>query len=138
MSLRRLLVPGALLACGAVLAACGEDDFENQPRPAATIELGARVSEGRVEVSPSKASAVGAGLANFTVSNQSDQPVSLTLDGPTEAVGDPIPPGGVGDLKAELAQGKYEVGAGEESDALADTLRVGAPRPSSQNDLLLP
>lgn len=138
MSLRRLLAGGALLACGLVIAACGEDDFENLPRPAAPIEIGARVSDGRIEVSPSKASAVGAGLANITISNQSDQQISLTLEGPTDAVGDPVPPGGVGSMKAELAEGEYEVTAGEESDARPDLLSVGPDRPSSQNDLLLP
>jgi hypothetical protein len=86
-------------------------------------------------VSPGK---VGAGLVNFTISNQSEDPAAFTLTGPTDAASEPIPPGGVGSLKAELAEGTYEAEAGDESNARPGTLEVGPERPTSQNDLLLP
>jgi hypothetical protein len=121
------------------LAACGEDDFPNEPRPPAPISVTAKVDSKRVVVSPKS---FGAGLVDFTVSNQSDDPVRLTLVGPEpddNASSAEIPPdGGVGDLKAELVEGDYEVNAGDRSSARPASLEVGPQRESSQNDLLLP
>ncbi|MGH2953268.1 MAG: hypothetical protein ACRDK9_04490 [Solirubrobacterales bacterium] len=123
----------AMLAAGA--AGCGSDDFENDPRPATPVEVTARVDEREVAVQPSQ---VGAGLVTVTISNQSRDPVILTLDGPTVAAADQIPPGGVGNMKADLDEGEYEVTAGEASDAREGQLAVGPDRPTSQNELLKP
>ena len=141
MGVRRRLIAalgaGATLALG--LGGCGgEDDFENEPRPARPIELTAMVNDREVQVSPSQPPEVGAGLATITISNQSGEPVALTLVGPTDEASDPIPPGSVGSMKIELAEGEYEVTGGEESDARESLLVVGPDRESSQNDLLLP
>jgi hypothetical protein len=132
---RRLVVPAAALAAATGVAACGSDDFENEPRPAPPIELTARISDTDVDISPSK---VGGGPATITVSNQSRQPASLVLEGPTDAVGPELPPGAIGELKATLDEGAYEVSGGPESDAREGTLEVGPQRASSQNELLLP
>ena len=133
---RRLVAPlgaTALLAAGAL--GCGSDDFENEQRAATAIEITARVDDRRVVVSPTD---VGAGLANLTISNQSPDPVILTLEGPTDVAADEIPPGGVGNMKAPLAEGEYEVTGGESSNARAANLVVGPERPSAQNELLKP
>lgn len=135
---RRLFAGSVALVAAVGLGACGEDDFENEPRPAAPIEITALVSKSKVKVSPSTAARVGAGIATITISNQSQDPAELTFDGPTDAASDPIPPGGVGSMKIELEQGDYSVSAGEGNDAREGDLSVGAPRESSQNDLLLP
>jgi hypothetical protein len=133
---RRLVIPlGAAAALAAGAAGCGSDDFENEPRPATPVEVTARVDDREVAVSPAK---VGAGIVTFTISNQSPDPVVFTLDGPTDAAADQIPPGGVGNMKAELAEGDYEVSAGEASDAREGQLAVGPPRETSQNELLKP
>ena len=132
---RRLAVSAAALAAATGVGACGSDDFENEPRPAPPIELTARISDSDVDISPSK---IGGGPANITVSNQSRQPASLVLEGPTDAVGPELPPGAVGELKATLDEGDYEVSGGPESDAREGTLEVGPERASSQNELLLP
>jgi hypothetical protein len=127
-----------LAVAGLAVSGCGEDDFANEPRPAAPIVVTAKVGSDRVLVSPDR---FGAGLVNITVSNQSDDPVRLTLVGPEPAdnvQGDDIPPLGVGNLKASLSEGDYEVNAGERSDAEPAQLRVGPPRESSSNELLLP
>jgi hypothetical protein len=127
-----------LALAGLAVSGCGEDDFANEPRPAAPIVVTAKVGSDRVLVSPDR---FGAGLVNITVSNQSDDPVRLTLVGPEPAdnvQGDDIPPLGVGNLKASLSEGDYEVNAGERSDAEPAQLRVGPPRESSSNELLLP
>lgn len=139
MSLRRRVsATAAALAATLGVGACGEDDFENEPRPAAPIEISARISDEEVLISPSKPPTVGAGLATITISNQSQDPISLTLEGPTDEASDPIPPGTTGSMKAELAEGEYEVTGGEESGAREDLLVVGPERASSQNQLLLP
>lgn len=128
------------MAVGAValLAAatgCGSDDFENEPRPATPVEVTARIDQREVAVSPAK---VGAGIVTFTISNQSPDPVIFTLDGPTDAAANQIPPGGVGNMRAELEEGDYEVNAGEPSDARETVLAVGPARETSQNELLKP
>ena len=72
----------ALAAIGLTAAGCGSEDHPNEPRPAKPIEVTARVDNEVVEVSPSD---FGAGLTVFTISNQSDEAVALTLDGPVAA-----------------------------------------------------
>ena len=86
-------MPVAALAVALAISACGEDDFENDPRPPAPIELTALITDGEVKVSPSTAGAVGAGLATFTISNQSSDPGALILEGPTDEASDEILPG---------------------------------------------
>lgn len=128
----------AALALAMAAAGCGSEDFANDPRPAAPVGLTAKVDSKEIVVSPAK---LGAGLVNITVSNQSEDPVSLTLVGPgpeDNIEGDEVPPGGVGDVKASLSEGDYEVNGGERSDAKPAEIKVGPPRPSSSDELLLP
>jgi hypothetical protein len=137
---RRARGAGCAAVVGAVvLAGCGgEDDFANDPRPAAPIVVTAKIDDQQVVVSPGQ---FGAGLVNFTVANQSDDPVSLTLVGPApedNKESSEIPPGGVGSLKAELAEGDYEVNAGERSDSKPAQVTVGPERPSSSDELMMP
>jgi hypothetical protein len=131
----RFAAPALAIAAAIGVGACGEDDFENDPRPPASIELTARISDKQVVVSPG---AVGAGPATITISNQGADPATLTLEGPTDVLGSEIPPGAVGSLKADLEEGEYEVSGGPGSPARPGTLEVGTARASSQNDLLLP
>jgi len=121
-----------------IVSGCGADDFENNPRPPAPVELTAKVDDESVLLSPAK---VGAGLVVITVSNQSRDSINLTLVGPTPddgAEGAEIAPGGVGSLKAELVEGEYEINAGETSNVDEAQLTVGPERETSQNELLLP
>ena len=129
------MVAAAALCASMLLAACGEDDFKNEPRPASPIELSALINDRQVVVSPAN---VGAGLVSITVSNQSRDPATLTLTGPNDIASSQILPGNTGELKGELKEGDYEVSAGDDSAARDDTLTVGPERASSQNDLLLP
>ena len=136
---RAVAATGTVALVAVPLAGCGEDDdFANEERPAAPIVVTAKVDSQKVAVSPRE---FGAGLVNFTVSNQSDDPVTLTLVGPApednEESGE-IPPGGVGNLKASVAEGDYEINGGDRSDAKPAQVTVGADRPSSKDDLLLP
>lgn len=129
----------ALAAFPALFAGCGGDsDFANDPRPAAPIVVTAKVDDEKVAISPQD---FGAGLVNITVSNQSPDPVSLTLVGPgpqdNQESGE-IPPGGVGNLKAEMSEGDYEINGGDRSDARPALITVGPERASSKDSLLLP
>ncbi len=135
---RRLVASLAALTAALAVASCGgEDDFENNPRPAAPIELTARISDETVDVSPNAAKQVGAGLATITISNQSRDPAVLVLDGPTEERSGEIVAGGTGDMKVDLEEGDYTVST-EDGGAREGHLRVGPERKTSQNDLLLP
>ena len=131
------MAPLAALVAAFTLAACGEDDFENDPRPAAPIEVTARIADDVVNVSPSKTGDIGAGLATITISNQSQEPATLVLTGPTDEQSGEIVAGGTGDMKVALKEGDYTVSTveGGQKDA---TLVVGPDRKTSQNDLLLP
>lgn len=129
----------ALVAAPLALAGCGsDDDFANEPRPAAPIVVTAKVDSKKVVVSPGE---FGAGLVNFLVSNQSEDPVSLTLVGPApedNTVSSEIPPGTNGTLKATVVEGDYEVNGGERSDAKPAQITIGPARASSKDNLLLP
>ena len=117
-----------------VLTACGEDDFENNPRPAAPISLSARIGDSGVSLGPEE---VGAGLATITISNQTDDPATLVLEGPTDESSDEVVAGGTGSMKIELKEGEYQVSNGSTGTGVTD-LKVGPERESSQNELLLP
>lgn len=134
---RRLLAAAAVPLAALVLAACGEDEFANDPRPAAPIELSGLINDKVVKVSPSRARKVGAGLASIVVSNQSDEPAAFVLEGPTEGATDEIQPGGTGTLRINLKQGEYVV-ATDAGGPRETILTVGPPRPSASNELLLP
>lgn len=129
-----VLASVAALAAGGV-AGCGADDHPNEPRLPAPIEVTAKVDDERIDVQPSK---FGAGLVVMTISNQSADPVSVAVEGPTGGTGPTIAPGQPGNFKFDFEEGEYVVSAGEDSAARDALLTVGPERASSQNDLLLP
>jgi hypothetical protein len=132
-----MIAPVAACLAALVLTACGSESFENNPRPPAPIALSARISDQEVSLSPNTAKAVGAGLATITISNQTNDPTKLLLEGPTDQSSSEIVAQGTGDMKLNLEQGDYKVSAAD-SSARETRLSVGPERPSSQNDLLLP
>ena len=132
----RLVLPAGLAVLALAPTGCGSDDHPNEPRPPTPFEVSALVGEDRVVVSPRQ---FGAGLAVFSISNQTDDIAQLALEGPTEAVSEPIEPGGVTDsFEVPMQEGAYEASAGEESRARPAQLLVGPERKSSQDELLLP
>ena len=124
------------LAAGAVVVAgCGSEDFPNEPRPPAPVELSARIDNGGVEVAPGE---IGAGLATITISNQADDDVTLNFAGPgDDRETNQIPAGGVSSIKLALEQGDYVVEP-DVSSISSGNLAVGPERESAQNELLLP
>jgi hypothetical protein len=133
----------AVLAAGvsAVLGVgCGSQDFKHKPRPPVPIELTGVIQESKVTVSPNR---VGAGPVQITVSNQTKDSHTLTLEGLSvrERVG-PINPLDTATIQKTLAPGRYQVRAGS-SVAVTHEIRpaelvIGKPRPDSNDKLLLP
>jgi hypothetical protein len=132
---------GCALAGVAVLgiAGCGDDEHANHERPAATINVTAAIAGGRIHVSPRT---FGAGPIRLIISNQMPAEQELTFEtadgdtGVTQTTA-PIPPAGTATLEVVPAEGAYEVSTGDgETEPVA--VKVGAPRPSAQNELLQP
>jgi hypothetical protein len=135
---KRLRIGVALLAGGLVVSGCGSDDsYKNNPRPPAPINVTAFVGAKRISVSPA---AFGAGPIVVIVTNQSTSSQDVTFQTPTgdlnQSTG-PINPGDTGQLKLDVAQGRYVVKAGDEAIRPA-SVSVGPERRSAQNDLLQP
>jgi hypothetical protein len=132
------------LGAATFVAACGggEDDYANKSRPPEPIVISAAISNDKVSVSPRR---FGAGPVTLIVSNQTDDAQKVTLEtdelggtqsGTRQRTG-PINPGDTASIKADLRTGSYRVAVeGDGIDAAA--VRVGRPRPSSQNELLQP
>ena len=134
------------------VSGCGSGThFANEPRPAAPINLSVYINNARVSLSPAS---VGAGEVIFIVTNQADKAESLTIHpagngSQSLASTGPINPQATGQVAVDISQpGDYKVTtattAGTDA-ALASqrsieaaSLRVGAPRPSSSNQLLQP
>ena len=130
-------------AAGLTLAACGEDDFENEARPPVPVQLTGVITPQKVTISPAE---VGAGPVVITVSNQDDAAHTITLesaDGGTirEQVG-PINPLDTAELQRTLTTGRYTVAAGSEAATPREikpaTLVIGEERKSGSDELLLP
>jgi hypothetical protein len=125
-----------------VLAGCGgdDDDFANNPRPPAPIELTGVITKQKVTVSPDR---VGAGPIVLIVSNQSEDSRTLTLEGEQvrERVG-PIAPLDTAQIQRTLRPGRYEVKAGSERALAREiepaALAIGKERKSSSGETLLP
>src|SRR3954453_20444263 len=109
---RKTRVSGAIafLAAGTLIAlasGCGGGGFENKPRPPVPIELTGVIQPDKVTVSPNK---VGAGPVLITISNQTNEAHTVTLEGDTvkERLG-PVQPEDTASIQKTLARGKYEV-----------------------------
>jgi hypothetical protein len=138
-------VGGRVLATfGAVamlLLGCGDDDFDNQPRAPVRLELSGVVQTDRVTVSPSRN--LGAGPFEITLSNQTDDPHTITLEG--ESIVDragSVEPGNTLTIRRTLEPGSYELRAGSEQAVRKEiepaVIDIGAERRDSNSDLLLP
>jgi hypothetical protein len=131
----------AAVAAAALAAGCGEDDFENEPRPPVPLELSGVIQDDKVTVSPSRN--IGAGPFVITISNQTDAEKTVTLEGQslTEEIG-PVAPLDTATIQRTLTPGTYEVRAGSaravRREITPASLDIGAERPNSNSELLLP
>jgi hypothetical protein len=131
----------AAVAAAAIAAGCGEDDFENEPRPPVTIELTGSIQEDRLTVSPSRN--LGAGPFTILIANLTDAEHTVTLEGGSiREQTRPVAPDDTVEIKRTLAPGSYEVRAGSARAVRREiqpaTLEIGKERRSSNNELLLP
>jgi hypothetical protein len=127
----------------AALAACGgSEQRENRLRPPVPVTLTAAIHENALQISPAR---VGAGTVVLVVSNQSKSPQTVTFE--TDELGGKragnrasspqIAPGSTGRLTIITREGLYSVHT--QDDAIrAARVRIGPPRPSAQDRLLLP
>jgi hypothetical protein len=133
----------AIFAAVAALTAagCGDEDFENEPRPPVPMELTGVIQDDKVTVSPSRN--IGAGPFVITISNQTDSKHTITLEGESiqEEVG-PVAPLDTATIQRTLAPGTYEVKAGSAKAVprgiAPASLDIGKERKNSNSELLLP
>jgi hypothetical protein len=125
------------------LTGCGEDDFENEPRPPVARQLTGVITEEKVTISPNE---LGAGPVVITISNQTEVAHTVTLEsasgGTIREQAGPINPLDTGTIQRTLEQGDYTVKAGSERAVEREiepaVLRIGADRKSGSDELLLP
>jgi hypothetical protein len=136
MGTRRLIVALSATLTAIAVVGCGDEQFKNDPRPPVPIQIGARIGDDGVTISPNSSNHLGAGQATITISNQTDDPARLVLEGPNDAASTELVPNGTDALTMQLEEGEYVVtNSGEGRETKLD---VGPERPSSQNVLLLP
>jgi hypothetical protein len=131
----------AAVAAAALLAGCGEDDFENEPRPPVTLELTGVIQDDKLTVSPSRN--LGAGPFSILISNQTDSRHTVTLEGGSiRHRAGLVAPDDTVEIRRTLAPGSYEVRAGSPRAVRREiqpaVLDIGEERPNSSNELLLP
>jgi hypothetical protein len=132
----------ATFAAAAILVAgCGDEDFENNPRSPVRLTLSGVIQEDKLTVSPSRN--LGAGPFEITISNQTDDRHTVMLEGEsvTEETG-PVEPDDTVTINRTLQPGTYEVRAGSEQAVRREiepaVLKIGAERENSNSELLLP
>jgi hypothetical protein len=143
MRARRAICSAFALAGLLGLPACGEEeDHANRERPAETVSVTAAIMDGRVLVSPRS---FGAGPIRLIVTNQTASAQALTFE--TDEVGgatggitqttEPIIPSGTATLEVDVREGDYAIST-DDGGIKPAKVKVGRPRPSAQNELLLP
>jgi hypothetical protein len=127
----------------AALAGCGGSQTrENGLRPPSPVTLTGVIHADGIQVSPAR---VGAGTVVLVVSNQSRTPQTVTFEtdelggapGGTKASSPEIAPASTGRLTIKTREGLYSVHTADEAIRPA-RVKIGPPRKSSQDDLLLP
>lgn len=137
-----------LLAVGATAvfaAGCGEDDFENEPRPAVPQELTGVIQDDGVTISPDGRGRLKleGGPFLITISNQTDDPHTVILEGEEiREQTEEVAPLDTTTIQKTLEEGTYEVRAGSERAQRREiepgVLVIKGDRKSSNDELLLP
>jgi ribosomal 50S subunit-recycling heat shock protein len=131
----------AVAGAAIFVAGCGESDFENKARPAVRLQLSGVIQKDKVTVSPARD--LGAGPFEITISNQTGQRHTVKIEGgSTTQPAQPVDAGDTLTIKRTLDPGTYQVKAGSEEAVRKEiepaTLNIGAERPDSNSDLMLP
>ncbi len=137
-----------MLALGIMaVSACGSTSKgATAPRPPAPVNLTVYIDDSRVSVSPT---AVGAGPVAFIITNQASQAESLSVlpsggaaEQPLANTG-PINPQATAQVTVDFGSpGRYSLwtaaAGGPGGATRAASIRIGKPRPSSDDQLLQP
>ena len=131
----------AVAGAAIFVAGCGESDFENKARPPVRLQLSGVIQKDKVTVSPARD--LGAGPFEITISNQTDKRHTVKIEGgSTTQPAQPVDAGDTLTIKRTLDPGIYQVRAGSEEAVRKEirpaTLNIGAERPDSNSDLMLP
>ena len=131
----------AVAGAAIFVAGCGESDFENKARPPVRLQLSGVIQKDKVTVSPARD--LGAGPFEITISNQTGQRHTVKIEGgSTTQPAQPVDAGDTLTIKRTLDPGTYQVKAGSEEAVRTEiqpaTLNIGAERPDSNSDLMLP
>ena len=131
----------AVAGAAIFVAGCGESDFENKARPPVRLQLSGVIQKDKVTVSPARD--LGAGPFEITISNQTDKRHTVKIEGgSTTQPAQPVDAGDTLTIKRTLDPGTYQVRAGSEEAVRKEiqpaTLNIGAERPDSNSDLMLP
>jgi hypothetical protein len=138
---------GMLALSALAVSACGATSKgATTPRPPAPINLTVYINNSRVSVSPSS---VGAGPVAFIITNQASQAESLAIlpsgGAAAQPLADtgPINPQATARVTVDFSSpGSYSLatgnGGGSGSSTQAATVRIGAARSSSDNQVLQP
>ena len=123
-----------------LLAGCGGEDFKNEARAPIRLELSGVIQDDEVTVSPAK---LGAGPVAITISNQTDSPHSITLEGAsTVDRAGPVAPGDTATIQKTLEPGQLRgeggLDEGGDEEIRPAVLQIGKSRKNSNNDVLLP
>jgi hypothetical protein len=139
---------GMLAASAIAVTACGSTSSgATTPRPAAPVNVTVYIDNSAASVSPSS---VGAGPVRFIITNQASQAESLAIqasgssdDKPLANTG-PINPQATAQVTVDFSSpGTYSLSTERGAAATASAVRpasikVGPPRPSSDNQVLQP
>ena len=125
-----------------VASGCGsEEDYANEPRPPAPINVSVAVSPDKVTVSPNE---FGAGPITLLIANLTDENQRLTVEtqelskeAGIKQQSSVVNPRGTGTLKVDVPEGNIVVRVDRDSIREA-TVKVGEERESSQDQLLQP
>ncbi len=135
-------IASALVIVALAAAGCGGgSSYANEKRPPAPITLTGSIGKDGIRISPMK---IGAGPIDLILVNLTDRTQRVTVESDTLGAAKgglkqqtaPINPQGTAKLQLVVEEGRYLVHGGD--GARSTTLRVGKPRESSQDDLLLP
>ncbi len=131
----------AVAGAAIFVAGCGESDFENKARPPVRLQLSGVIQKDKVTVYPARD--LGAGPFEITISNQTGQRHTVKIEGgSTTQPAQPVDAGDTLTIKRTLDPGTYQVKAGSEEAVRKEiepaTLNIGAERPNSNSDLMLP
>lgn len=140
--MRRPRVPTALALVAPALAlggcSLGATSYANRDRPPAPVMLSGAIHASRVQLTRDS---VGAGPIQIIVANLTDRSRELTFQtagrGPGIRTTASVGPNGTVQMQVSPRPGRYELSVRGRAVEPA-TLRVGAARPSAQNDLMQP